>query len=363
MLTPVACLGGMHEGNRSDETFALLSGPQGTRNDCEVPNVEAQVHDHSADPIGVRARKTSDELASNIYGSIDGHAILAQLRKQQISQISSATLSMMKASSTVLNQHIAILQACLPLTAPVIFIKNILADMIPVQRARKVWEWSIPWGASEDLNLIIGVLKHGFRNWDAIKADPELELTGKLFPVSKERVPNDIVLTRRTEYLLGLLDLASISPSAPTNRCLGSKSVPEALLRQPSPIRDVHCAPGQTRDPSAAYPSPPQSDVTSLSPDIEIISVRPSLIAAPPCPSGLHQPLHRLSPIVPSALVHKAMLQAESFPSLWAMISHRWTRAAGQARAASVIFINDVDEEELPHGMENFRYLESSIDE
>ena len=189
MLTPVACLGGMHEGNRSDETFALLSGPQGTRNDCEVPNVEAQVHDHSADPIGVRARKTSDELASNIYGSIDGHAILAQLRKQQISQISSATLSMMKASSTVLNQHIAILQACLPLTAPVIFIKNILADMIPVQRARKVWEWSIPWGASEDLNLIIGVLKHGFRNWDAIEADPELELTGKLFPGSKERVP------------------------------------------------------------------------------------------------------------------------------------------------------------------------------
>ena len=66
---------------------------------------------------------------------------------------------------------------------------------------------------------------------------------------------------------------------------------------------------------------------------------------------------------MPSALVHKAMLQAESFPSLRAMISHRWTRAAGQARAASVIFINDVDEEELPHGMENFRYLESSIDE
>lgn len=345
---------------------------RGARDDGEDPNIETRVYDR---PINARrtlastksgTRKTHDKLASDIHANIDNQT--RQLQPRKGVRVSSAAPDSITAPCATRKQRINILQACLPLNESTSRVQNILADIFPVQNARKVWRWSVPWSAEEDLNLIIGVTLYGFGNWSAIEADPELGLTGKLFPGSKELIPNDVVLERRVDYLLTLIGGTSTLPPPPTGSPQTSKDVPGAPLIAPRPASHLHSL-SQISHPPTAYPSPPQSDTAA--PDIEVVSVWPSSVAlgkrkvaATPASSVRKLRLnHKNMSIRPHSPAQKIPFRAKELASLRDTISHRWTRAARQARAASVVFVNDVDKEDLPPGMENFRYLESSIDE
>jgi len=353
-----------------DQQLTLLSGPlRGIRDDDEDPTIEPQALDLSLHLTskGVRTWKTHHELANSTDASTEDHPRQVQPRKRvRVLPASAAALDAMRASSAAQSQHIATLRASLPLNEPAFRIQSVLADILPVQRARKVLEWNVSWDADEDLNLIIGVLRHGFGNWGAIGADSELKLTGKLFPGSKELVPNDVVLERRVEYLFSLLKPASTLPPSPKNYPQKPKNLPEA----PSAGSGGTGFMRRSQIP-CALPSPPQSEPPLPSPDIEIILVRPSsvvpskrkAIASPTRPDRNPLTPHKDASIRPRSLVYKTQLQAEGSTTLRDIISHRWTRAARQARAASIVFVNDVDDEDLPPGIENFRYLESSIDE
>jgi hypothetical protein len=352
-----------------DRSLTLLSGPlRGIRGHDEDPAIEPRELDLSVHLTSkeVRTWKTQHGLANDTDASTKGRERQVQPRKRvRVCPTSAAALDAMRASSAAQSQHIATLRASLPMNESVFRIQSMLADILPVQRARKVLEWNVSWDADEDLNLIIGVLRHGFGNWGAIAADSELKLTGKLFLGSKELVPNDVVLERRVEYLFSLLKPASALPPSPKNPPQKPKNLPGA----PS-AGSGGTGPMYRSQIPCALPSPLQSDLPSPSPDIEIILVRPSsvvpskrkAIASPNRPPRNSPTPHKDASIWPRSIVYKTQLQAEG-STLRDIISHRWTRAARQARAASIVFVNDVDDEDLPPGIENFRYLESSIDE
>lgn len=52
---------------------------------------------------------------------------------------------------------------------------------IPVDHLRPTLNWNNKWGPDDDAMLLVGAWKHGFGNWEAIQADPNLNLAGKFF--------------------------------------------------------------------------------------------------------------------------------------------------------------------------------------
>lgn len=82
---------------------------------------------------------------------------------------------------------------------------------------KQVHGWSCPWGAKEDGMLCVGINKHGYGAWVAIRDDPELGMKDKLF-LEEHRVdkkearengnaksPGAVHLVRRADTLLGVL--------------------------------------------------------------------------------------------------------------------------------------------------------------
>ncbi len=80
---------------------------------------------------------------------------------------------------------------------------------------KPVAKWSVDWGAKHDAMLVVGIHRHGFGNWAAIEADPDLDLAGKFFlnttknedEASKknDQAPKVVHLLRRAEYLLRII--------------------------------------------------------------------------------------------------------------------------------------------------------------
>uniref|UniRef100_A0A0N5BW97 DNA helicase n=1 Tax=Strongyloides papillosus TaxID=174720 RepID=A0A0N5BW97_STREA len=62
--------------------------------------------------------------------------------------------------------------------------------------------WDVPWNYSDDNALIRGVYKHGMGNWDAIKMDPDLGLTEKIYLKDKIKKPQPKHLLARAEAIL-----------------------------------------------------------------------------------------------------------------------------------------------------------------
>lgn len=101
--------------------------------------------------------------------------------------------------------------------------------------------WTCEWAAPEDDKLLIGIWRHGFGNWEAIRDDAELGLKDRLFldePKTKvegatKSLPNPIHLVRRGDYLLQMLcehlsaDHTSASPpTASEHAAAGSSDAP-----------------------------------------------------------------------------------------------------------------------------------------
>lgn len=89
-----------------------------------------------------------------------------------------------------------------------------------VPEASKPAHYSCPWGAREDGMLCVGIAKHGYGAWVAIRDDPELNMTDKFFleehrvGMKEERTKGDeknakspgaVHLVRRANYLLSVL--------------------------------------------------------------------------------------------------------------------------------------------------------------
>jgi len=104
------------------------------------------------------------------------------------------------------------------------FLHRILHRTSPVTNFRistqvkAVSNWKSPWAAKEDAMLLVGVDKHGHGGWYAIRDDPDLGLTDKVFldenkPEKKSAksegaskdIPGSIHLIRRTDYLITVL--------------------------------------------------------------------------------------------------------------------------------------------------------------
>jgi len=104
------------------------------------------------------------------------------------------------------------------------FLRTLLQRTTPVMNFRiasqvkAVQNWKCQWGTKDDAMLLIGVDKHGHGSWYAIRDDPELGLTEKLFldenkPDKKgakaegatKDIPGSIHLNRRADYLISVL--------------------------------------------------------------------------------------------------------------------------------------------------------------
>ncbi|KAL7274806.1 ATP-dependent DNA helicase Hrp3 [Rhizina undulata] len=88
-----------------------------------------------------------------------------------------------------------------------------------INEVKSVHNWSCNWGAREDGMLCVGICRHGYGAWVAIRDDPELGMHDKLFleehrmdkkeerekGESSAKSPGAVHLVRRADYLLGVL--------------------------------------------------------------------------------------------------------------------------------------------------------------
>lgn len=88
-----------------------------------------------------------------------------------------------------------------------------------INDVKSVHNWSCEWGAREDAMLCVGIAKHGYGAWVAIRDDPELGMQGKFFleehrvdkkeergrAESTAKSPGAVHLVRRADYLLSVL--------------------------------------------------------------------------------------------------------------------------------------------------------------
>lgn len=79
-------------------------------------------------------------------------------------------------------------------------------------RSKSTANWTCDWNTTDDAHLIVGIWRHGHGNWEEIHKDASLQLQGKFFleetkkgDAKDKSLPNSIHLSRRTDYLSGLL--------------------------------------------------------------------------------------------------------------------------------------------------------------
>ncbi|RIB11219.1 SNF2 family N-terminal domain-containing protein [Gigaspora rosea] len=73
---------------------------------------------------------------------------------------------------------------------------------------KPVNNWTVSWDQKDDEMLVVGIYKHGFGNWKAIREDPRLGLTDKLIDEevdSSQRNSQTAKIVRRAYYLLKML--------------------------------------------------------------------------------------------------------------------------------------------------------------
>ncbi|XP_069841029.1 chromodomain-helicase-DNA-binding protein 2 isoform X3 [Dendropsophus ebraccatus] len=69
----------------------------------------------------------------------------------------------------------------------------------------KAAHFDVDWAIEDDSHLLLGIVEHGYGNWELIKSDPDLKLSEKILPVETEKKPQAKHLQTRADYLLKLL--------------------------------------------------------------------------------------------------------------------------------------------------------------
>jgi len=133
-----------------------------------------------------------------------------------------------------------------------------------IPEASKPAHYTAPWGAREDGMLCVGISKHGYGAWTAIRDDPELGMVDKFYleehrvGVKEERdkaddknakSPGAVHLVRRTNYLLSVLkDKLSNGTNIAAKRAIenhhrNNKKRMEARQRRPERTGSVSASP------------------------------------------------------------------------------------------------------------------------
>lgn len=113
-----------------------------------------------------------------------------------------------------------------------------------INDVKSVHNWSCEWGAREDAMLCVGIAKHGYGAWVAIRDDPELGMQGKFFleehrvdkkeergrAESTAKSPGAVHLVRRADYLLSVLR-ERFGEASLTNNSLQHRRSPETNSR------------------------------------------------------------------------------------------------------------------------------------
>ncbi|KAM9311923.1 chromodomain-helicase-DNA-binding protein 2 [Gastrophryne carolinensis] len=74
----------------------------------------------------------------------------------------------------------------------------------------KAAHFDVDWTVEDDSQLLIGIVEHGYGNWELMKTDPELKLADKILPNEPEKKPQAKHLQTRADYLLKLLKKDSV---------------------------------------------------------------------------------------------------------------------------------------------------------
>ena len=64
-------------------------------------------------------------------------------------------------------------------------------------RHKKPTKWTVPWDELEDGMLLVGIYRHGYGSWEAIRDDPDLQLSGKIGSKTNKDLPRGEKLSRR----------------------------------------------------------------------------------------------------------------------------------------------------------------------
>ncbi|KAI9797596.1 MAG: hypothetical protein M1833_005379 [Piccolia ochrophora] len=201
-----------------------------------------------------------------------------------------------------------------------------------VPEASKPAHYSCPWGAREDGMLCVGILKHGYGAWVAIRDDADLSMGDKFFmeeqrvDKKEERVKGDdknakspgaVHLVRRADYLLSVLrEKASTGATLAAKRAVqnpnrnnkrnlangrrGEKSTsmsaspaPSARRGQREPEKIRHRAVNQTEPRKSAEPRHSQASNGHIRPDSKRKSSDANEEPRKRRKSDEHQPSHR----------------------------------------------------------------------
>ncbi len=144
--------------------------------------------------------------------------------------------------------------------------------------ASKQAHYSCTWGAREDGMLLVGILRHGYGAWTAIRDDPSLGMADKLF-LEEQRVdkkeertrtadkaaksPGAVHLVRRADYLLSILKEGGAGNAAAKtpDRHAGKSSTP-ALGAKKGGAADPGRAEAGSARPNLKRKSAPTSDLS-----------------------------------------------------------------------------------------------------
>ncbi|XP_068131247.1 chromodomain-helicase-DNA-binding protein 2 isoform X2 [Hyperolius riggenbachi] len=69
----------------------------------------------------------------------------------------------------------------------------------------KAAHFDVDWTVEEDSQLLLGIVEHGYGNWELIKNDPELKLADKILSVDPSKKPQGKHLQTRADYLMKIL--------------------------------------------------------------------------------------------------------------------------------------------------------------
>ncbi|ORZ30897.1 SNF2 family N-terminal domain-domain-containing protein [Catenaria anguillulae PL171] len=130
---------------------------------------------------------------------------------------------------------------------------------------KSVANWSASWTPREDSVLVVGIYRHGFGNWHAIRMDDSLALTDKMFlsESEKDKAPRQEHLARRAEYILKLLqDKQTGGPSAPRPRARAP--APATAAPKPTAASMMAKKPSAGSSSNAAVGGPRRKTITDF---------------------------------------------------------------------------------------------------
>uniref|UniRef100_A0A4W3I8G9 Chromodomain helicase DNA binding protein 2 n=1 Tax=Callorhinchus milii TaxID=7868 RepID=A0A4W3I8G9_CALMI len=177
----------------------------------------------------------------------------------------------------------------------------------------KAAHFDTDWGVEEDSSLLLGIYDCGYGNWEQIKMDPALQLTGKILPSDPDLKPQGKQLQSRADYLIKLLKKDMVKK--------------EALNHEPKPrkrkqrVKKENKAPRLRDEGGTDMASPRLSDNPSEEGELKVS----------------HRPEHSLTHIDPLARSNIALSQGSGFRGVERSDSGTPARSEGKDKSCKSV--------------------------